>query len=178
MTQVKPTTTEFTLGTSSKFSGLPENRYPCTDNMGVVMVAITGFSKQAVARAQNGSGRDRSDDALIRAIADGDRSAMRVLHTRHHMKIYRFILRIIDDATLAMPGADRLALSRSRRSLPGFSPSPATRRFRLGVATGTSNSTTKSQVRSPTRPTTLKRHRKDRYGVIWNCLSQLSNEHR
>jgi RNA polymerase sigma-70 factor (ECF subfamily) len=66
------------------------------------MLAITGFSEQAVARtAENGFARDRSDEALVRAIANGDRYAMQVLYVRHHVKVYRFILRLIDDAALA-----------------------------------------------------------------------------
>jgi RNA polymerase sigma-70 factor, ECF subfamily len=40
----------------------------------------------------------QSDDALIKAIAAGDRSAMRTLYDRHNMRLYRFILRIVADA--------------------------------------------------------------------------------
>ncbi len=39
-----------------------------------------------------------SDNALIKAIAAGDRSAMRTLYDRHNMRLYRFILRIVSDA--------------------------------------------------------------------------------
>jgi RNA polymerase sigma-70 factor, ECF subfamily len=40
----------------------------------------------------------QSDEALIKAVAAGDRSAMRTLYDRHNMRLYRFILRIVPDA--------------------------------------------------------------------------------
>ena len=42
-----------------------------------------------------------SDETLIARIAAGDTSAMRVLFERHHVKVYRFVLRIVRDAALA-----------------------------------------------------------------------------
>ncbi len=42
-----------------------------------------------------------SDAALIEAVAGGDRRAMQVLYARHHMRIYRFLLRLTNDASLA-----------------------------------------------------------------------------
>jgi RNA polymerase sigma-70 factor (ECF subfamily) len=41
-----------------------------------------------------------SDEVLIGRIADGDRLAMQVLFARHHVRVYRFILRLVrNDAT-------------------------------------------------------------------------------
>ncbi len=42
-----------------------------------------------------------SDETLIRQIAAGDKSAVRTLFGRHHVKVYRFVLRIVRDAALA-----------------------------------------------------------------------------
>jgi RNA polymerase sigma-70 factor (ECF subfamily) len=51
------------------------------------------------------SGGDRavslSDKGLIGQIAAGDRLAMRALFARHQVKVYRFVLRIVNDAALA-----------------------------------------------------------------------------
>jgi Sigma-70 region 2 len=99
--------TGFTLGTSSEFSG---RRIAITDaastmtNRGVVMLAITEVSKEVIASrpaAECGSAQDRSDQALIRTIAGGDRRAMQVLYARHHVRVYRFVLRLTNDASLA-----------------------------------------------------------------------------
>jgi RNA polymerase sigma-70 factor (ECF subfamily) len=42
-----------------------------------------------------------SDEALLRQIASGDKSALRALLARHQVKVYRFALRIVRDAALA-----------------------------------------------------------------------------
>src|SRR6516162_1282176 len=46
-------------------------------------------------------GADASDEALIKAIGHRDRHAMAVLYGRHHVRVYRFALRVTGDATLA-----------------------------------------------------------------------------
>src|SRR5258707_527702 len=42
-----------------------------------------------------------SDAALIARIAAGDKLAMRALFARHHLRIYRFVLRFVRDPQLA-----------------------------------------------------------------------------
>jgi RNA polymerase sigma-70 factor (ECF subfamily) len=42
-----------------------------------------------------------SDDVLIGRIANGDRLAMQVLFARHHVRVYRFVLRLVGDASRA-----------------------------------------------------------------------------
>jgi RNA polymerase sigma-70 factor (ECF subfamily) len=42
-----------------------------------------------------------SDDVLIGRIASGDRLAMQVLFARHHVRVYRFVLRLVNDPSLA-----------------------------------------------------------------------------
>ena len=42
-----------------------------------------------------------SDDVLIGRIAGGDRLAMQVLFARHHVRIYRFVLRLLRDEMAA-----------------------------------------------------------------------------
>jgi RNA polymerase sigma-70 factor (ECF subfamily) len=58
----------------------------------------------AVARAaaRDGSSDDAaSDEALIRRIASGDQLAMRTLFARHRIPLYRWLLRIVRDETVA-----------------------------------------------------------------------------
>src|SRR5262245_66325324 len=42
-----------------------------------------------------------SDEVLIGRIASGDRLAMQVLFARHHVRVYRFVLRLVGDPTSA-----------------------------------------------------------------------------
>ena len=41
------------------------------------------------------------DEALIAAIAAGDRAAMRILFNRHRVRVFRFAARLVDDVTSA-----------------------------------------------------------------------------
>jgi RNA polymerase sigma-70 factor (ECF subfamily) len=42
-----------------------------------------------------------SDEVLIGRIAKGDRLAMQVLFARHHVRVYRFVLRLVGNPTVA-----------------------------------------------------------------------------
>src|SRR5438552_19059649 len=42
-----------------------------------------------------------SDEELIGRIASGDRLAMQVLFARHHVRVFRFVLRLVRDESLA-----------------------------------------------------------------------------
>ena len=44
---------------------------------------------------------ERSDERLVERVAAGHRLAMEVLYARHHLRIYRFVLRLVDDAPTA-----------------------------------------------------------------------------
>jgi RNA polymerase sigma-70 factor, ECF subfamily len=42
-----------------------------------------------------------SDEALISRIATGDRLAMQALYARHHVRVYRFVVRLVGNTTVA-----------------------------------------------------------------------------
>src|SRR5688572_22554913 len=44
---------------------------------------------------------EASDEALIDRISRGDRAAMQTLYARHHMRVYRFLVRLTRDASMA-----------------------------------------------------------------------------
>jgi RNA polymerase sigma factor (sigma-70 family) len=45
--------------------------------------------------------QEASDERLVERIAGGDRAAMEVLYSRHHVRIYRFLVRLTGNATTA-----------------------------------------------------------------------------
>ena len=45
--------------------------------------------------------RATSDETLLQSIAKGDRTAMHVLYSRHNVRVYRFVLRMVRDTTMA-----------------------------------------------------------------------------
>src|SRR5207253_7156496 len=42
-----------------------------------------------------------SDEVLIGRIANGDRLAMQVLYVRHHVRVFRFVVRLVRDESTA-----------------------------------------------------------------------------
>jgi len=48
-----------------------------------------------------GTHRDIADERLVERVAAGDRLAMEALYARHHLRIYRFVLRLVNDAPTA-----------------------------------------------------------------------------
>lgn len=60
------------------------------------VIAINAQASQSIIVAQA-----TSDDMLLESIADGNRTSMHILYCRHNVRVYRFILRIVRDATAA-----------------------------------------------------------------------------
>ncbi|MBR1167675.1 sigma-70 family RNA polymerase sigma factor [Bradyrhizobium sp. DASA03005] len=60
------------------------------------VIAINAQASQSIIAAQA-----TSDDMLLESIAGGNRTAMHILYCRHNVRVYRFILRIVRDATTA-----------------------------------------------------------------------------
>ena len=42
-----------------------------------------------------------SDERLVECVAAGDRLAMEILYARHHVRVYRFVLRLVNEAATA-----------------------------------------------------------------------------
>ena len=55
----------------------------------------------AAARKHITAARATSDEMLLDGIAKGDRNAMHTLYSRHNVRVYRFVLRIVRDTTMA-----------------------------------------------------------------------------
>jgi RNA polymerase sigma-70 factor (ECF subfamily) len=60
------------------------------------VIAISAAARQGILAAQA-----TSDEMLLERIADGDRTAMHTLYARHNVRVYRFVLRSLRDASAA-----------------------------------------------------------------------------
>jgi len=60
------------------------------------VIAINAAARQGIIAAQA-----TSDNMLLESIADGGPSAMHIFYSRHNLRVYRFVLRIVHNATLA-----------------------------------------------------------------------------
>ena len=156
------------------------------------MLAIAEISKEAIPSrptAECGAVQYRSDKALVRAVADGDRRAMRVLYARHHVRVFRFILRLTNDASLADDLVSEVFLGVWRHA-GGFEGKSQVATWMLGIARHKAFSALKRRpheqlsdelanaiIDPADDAETIIDHR-DRSAIIRKCLAQLSAEHR
>jgi RNA polymerase sigma-70 factor (ECF subfamily) len=130
-----------------------------------------------------------TDEALIAAIAKGDESAMRNLYNRHHVRVFRFVTRLVGDATAAEDivseafidvwrQADRFegrsAVSTWIMSIARFKALSARRR-RQDVELDDKVAETVADDASTPEQAMLEI---DRSAQLRDCLKQLSAEHR
>lgn len=130
-----------------------------------------------------------SDEVLIARIAGGDRLAMQVLFARHHVRVYRFVLRLVrNDATAedlisevfldvwrqAGKFEGRSAVSTWMLSIARFKALSALRRRPEEELDDKTAERIEDQSDDP--ETTLAK--KDKGSLLRQCLSKLSTEHR
>jgi RNA polymerase sigma-70 factor (ECF subfamily) len=60
------------------------------------VVAINAAARQGIIAAQA-----TSDEALLESIAESGCAAMHILYSRHHVRVYRFVLRMVRNTTTA-----------------------------------------------------------------------------
>jgi len=60
------------------------------------VIAIEAATRQGAISVQAAS-----DAVLLEGIAEGNRTSMHIFYTRHHVRVYRFVLRMVRDATQA-----------------------------------------------------------------------------
>ena len=130
-----------------------------------------------------------SDDVLIARIASGDRLAMQVLFARHHVRVYRFVLRLVrNEATAedlisevfldvwrqAGKFEGRSAVSTWKLSIARFKALSALRRKPEQELDDETAAAIEDQADDP--EVTLAK--KDKGAALRQCLTALSAEHR
>jgi RNA polymerase sigma-70 factor, ECF subfamily len=129
-------------------------------------------------------GTDASDEALINAIGRGDRHAMALLYRRHHVRVYRFALRVTGDTTLAEDVVSDVFLDVWRQA-DRFKSRAQVSTWLLAIARNKSLSAVKRrsdkqldretiEIEDPADDPEILVHNGDRREVIQKCLSQLS----
>jgi RNA polymerase sigma-70 factor, ECF subfamily len=156
------------------------------------MLTLAGFSKQMVTipRAEEpGLIGELSDEALIRAIADGDRRALQALYLRHKVRTYRFVLRLIADAALAEDIVSEVFLDVWRQAV-GFKGKSRVSTWILAIARYKALSALRGRtdeqlddcaataIADPADDPGMMAERRDRSRIVRKCLSQLSTMHR
>jgi RNA polymerase sigma-70 factor (ECF subfamily) len=138
---------------------------------------------------QTGARLETSDAALIKAIADGNRRAMQSLYQRHNVRVYRFLLRLINDASVAEDLVSEVFMDVWRQAESFKAQAQVStwlfsiaRHKALSALRRRSDAQLQEQVASAIEdpadnPETMVGN-EDRSAVIQACLSQLSALHR
>jgi len=144
--------------------------------------------RRAAPRAQ-ADPNEASDAGLLKAVANGDRQAMRTLYVRHHVGIYRLVLRLSKNPSLAEDLVSEVFLDvwRQARSFRGNSQVST---WLLAIARNKAFSALRRRVDEPLDDDTAAMiedpadnpetalDRKDRSAIVQKCLAHLSSDHR
>jgi RNA polymerase sigma-70 factor, ECF subfamily len=130
-----------------------------------------------------------SDEVLIGRIAAGDRLAMQVLYARHHVRVYRFVLRLVRNEATAEDLISEVFLDVWRQAA-AFEGRSAVSTWMLGVARFKALSALRRKGEEPLdddKAEAIADHeddpeialaKKDKGAVLRQCLTRLSAEHR
>ena len=130
-----------------------------------------------------------SDEALLDAIAEGDKQALQVLFGRHHVRVYRFVLRFLNDETAAEDMVSEVFLDVwrqaerfERRSRVSTWLLAIARNKALSVLRRRSTEELDEQVaefiEDPSDSPEVTMQKKQQSSVLQDCLTQLSPAHR
>jgi len=130
-----------------------------------------------------------SDEVLIGRIANGDRLAMQVLYARHHVRVFRFVLRLIRDRSAAEDLISEVFLDVWRQA-GQFEGRSAVSTWMLAIARFKALSAlrrrpdealdeaTAAAIEDPSDDPEISLEKKDKGVLIRKCLAGLSAEHR
>ena len=130
-----------------------------------------------------------SDEVLIVRIAGGDRLAMQVLFARHHVRVYRFVLRLVRNEATAEDLISEVFLDIWRQA-GKFEGRSAVSTWMLSIARFKALSVLRKRPEEELDEETAERiedqtddpetalAKKDKGAVLRQCLSALSAEHR
>jgi RNA polymerase sigma-70 factor, ECF subfamily len=130
-----------------------------------------------------------SDEVLIARIASGDRLAMQVLFARHHVRVYRFVLRLVRNEATAEDLISEVFLDIWRQA-GKFEGRSAVSTWMLSIARFKALSVLRKRPEQELDDETAERiedqaddpetalAKKDKGALLRQCLSALSAEHR
>jgi RNA polymerase sigma-70 factor (ECF subfamily) len=146
--------------------------------------AVTGAIRAGAAPLQA-----TSDETLMSRIAAGDREAMRALYLRHHVRVFRFIMRLVRNQAVAEDIVSDVFLDvwRQAASFEGRS-AVSTWLLAIGRFKALSALRRKSEeelsedavatIPDPAESPELAVQKRDTGAILRRCLTALSREHR
>jgi RNA polymerase sigma-70 factor, ECF subfamily len=151
------------------------------------MLTVTGEQFVTSRRDELRSSYATSDVALISAVAAGNREAMHVLYVRHSVRVYRFVLRLTNDSSLAEDLVSEVFIE-VWRGARGFKAKSQVSTWLLAIARNKALSATRARldeqlddemataIADPADDAETTAW--DRSAIVEHCLSKLSPLHR
>ena len=142
-----------------------------------------------VSRAKQIGIEGPSDEALIGAIAAGDQRGMHSLYARHSVRVYRFVLRLTNDSSLAEDLVSEIFIDVWRRARE-FKAKSQVYTWLLAIARNKALSAMRARldeqlddemataIADPADDAETTVNKRDRNTIVQHCLSQLSPLHR
>jgi RNA polymerase sigma-70 factor (ECF subfamily) len=130
-----------------------------------------------------------SDESLLRRVADGDRLAMQALYARHHLRVYRFALRLVRNEAAAEDVASDVFIDVWRQA-DSFEGRSTVSTWLLGMTRFKALSALRRRqpepldddmvaaIADPSDDPEAVLADKTRGGIIRKCMARLSPEHR
>src|SRR6185436_10439461 len=130
-----------------------------------------------------------SDEVLISRIAAGDRLAMQVLYARHHVRVYRFVQRIVSNSSVAEDLISEVFLDVWRQA-GKFEARSAATTWLLAIARFKALSAMRRKpeeeldedmagaIEDPADDPEVVAQKKDKSEILRKCLTALSPDHR
>jgi RNA polymerase sigma-70 factor (ECF subfamily) len=136
-----------------------------------------------------GQVQDTSDLALVDAIAAGDKFALQTLYRRHHVKVYRFLLRFIRDESGAEDLVSEVFFDVWRQA-DRFERRSQVSTWLMAIARNKALSSLRKRageqldeevaefIEDPSDNPEITMQKQERSEILRNCLEQLSPAHR
>ena len=147
------------------------------------------LTASAAARQTQAAVDETSDNALMQRIAKGDQRAMQALFARHNVRVYRFILRIVSNATVAEDLTSDVFLDVWRQA-DRFEARSQVSTWLLAIARFKALSSLRSRaneqydedfvanIEDPSDDPEASMQKNDKAAMLRKCLEQLSPAHR
>jgi RNA polymerase sigma-70 factor (ECF subfamily) len=132
---------------------------------------------------------EASDQALIQAIADGDKRAFKMLYVRHHVRVFRFVMRLVGNEPTAEEVVNEVFLAAWRHA-PNFKGGSLVATWLLAIARFKTISECRRRseaqldeavaavIEDPGDPPSISMEKHERSDILQECLAKLTPIHR
>jgi RNA polymerase sigma-70 factor (ECF subfamily) len=132
---------------------------------------------------------EASDHALIRSMADGDKRAFKMLYVRHHVRVFRFVMRLVGNESTAEEVVNEVFLEAWRHA-PQFRGNSQVATWLLAIARFKTISecrrrseaqldeTAAAVIADPADTPSISMEKRQRSDILQQCLAELTPVHR